>query len=377
MDITSPQREYTLDDFSYDLPPELIAQEPLAIRHNSKLLHIKKGLETFSHHHFKDIPSLLNPGDLLVMNNTKVIPARIYAHRDTGGLIEILLLKAQTQKPGVWEAMATPIRRLKKGEILKPVIDKQKLSEVSKSGVAEASNLTITVHDIFLDQDGYKRILVDLGSGDRAFKLLSQAGFAPLPPYIRRELESNKNKTADLESYQTVFAKAPGAVAAPTAGLHFSKEVLEQLKDKGVETCELTLHVGAGTFKPITTSIKNHTVEAETYSLSVDTANILNKALKEKRRIIAVGTTSCRTLETAGAAGIIEPADNTPTRLYIQPGHQFKVVSGLITNFHLSRSSLLVLVSAFAGRDLIMHAYSEAIKERYRFYSYGDACFIT
>jgi S-adenosylmethionine:tRNA ribosyltransferase-isomerase len=353
---------FTLADFEYDLPPELIAQEPAVVRHQSRLLVVNRQAGSVKHNHFQDLPDILQAGDLLVVNDTKVIPARIDARRATGGIVEILLLKPEASKSGLWQAMGTPIRRLKPGEEL--FID-----------LGDNRTFTVIVKEIIEAIDGQKRLLLDFGSGDQVFKILSAQGSAPLPPYIHRQ-HDDSHRLSDLNRYQTVFAQAPGAVAAPTAGLHFSDEVLSKLSAANIDVCSITLHVGPGTFKPITTSIEEHSIESERFAVPLETANKVNQALAQKRRVIAVGTTACRALETAGASGQLQSVAAGETSLYIRPGFDFKIISGLITNFHLSKSSLLVLVSSFASRDLIMHAYREAIKERYRFFSYGDAMLI-
>lgn len=352
-----------LDAFTYQLPPDLIAQEPLAVRHASRLMYVNRGTSQIEHYQFLDLVDLLTPKDVLVLNDTKVIPARLWARRATGGLVEILLLRPHASAANMWRAMATPLRRLKPGDclVLEPT---------------EPDAIHIRVADIITDDYGHKQLVLDLGLPEDVYKLLSTRGFAPLPPYIQRN-QSEPQRISDLERYQTLFANAPGAVAAPTAGLHFSSDLLNKIEQKGITLARLTLHVGPGTFKPITTSVNNHFVESERYSIPAQTADIINQALAEGRRIIAVGTTSCRALESAGASGLLESQTGSETSLYIKPGHQFRIISGLITNFHLSRSSLLVLVSAFAGYNLTMHAYNTAIESRYRFYSYGDAMFIT
>jgi S-adenosylmethionine:tRNA ribosyltransferase-isomerase len=352
----------SLEDFEYDLPEELIAQEPLPVRHKSRLMLVERASGSISHHHFNQLPELLRAGDVLVVNDTRVLPARLTARRASGGLVNLLLLRHEAGQSGLWQAMASPMRRLKAGEVL-----------TVEPGQPDAA--TIEVKQILTGPDGHKRLVVDLGSQERAYRLLSQCGYAPLPPYIRRD-GNGSQRLQDLERYQTVFARAPGAVAAPTAGLHFSQEVIERLRAQGVEVCTVTLHVGPGTFKPITTSLEEHCLESEPFSIPEQTSAIVNAALAEKRRVIAVGTTSCRALETAGTSGILEPATDASTSLYIRPGHKFRMISGLLTNFHLSRSSLLVLVSALAGHDLIMRAYKEAVASRYRFFSYGDAMII-
>lgn len=315
---------------------------------------------SIEHRQFAEIPQLLRPGDLLIVNDTKVIPARLIAHRQTGGRVDILLLRPESTRPWVWQAMATPLRKLKEGE---------SLSLDQNAG-------TLKIDTFILAEDGQRRVLLDFGSQADVYRILSKAGSAPLPPYIHRQ-EHDELDAEDLQRYQTIFAKAPGAVAAPTAGLHFSEEIFAALAENGVSVRYITLHVGPGTFKPITTSVEEHTIESELYSISDDTARAINECLDEGRRVIAVGTTSCRALESAGRSGRVEATENGSTSLYIKPGFQFKIVKALITNFHLSKSSLLVLVSTFAGHELTMRAYREAVAQRYRFYSYGDAMLIT
>lgn len=364
------EKTLTIQDFEYELDPALIAQKPLEQKENARLLVVDRASGNLQHKHFYDLPSLLKSGDLLIVNDTKVLPSRLIARRKSGGTVKLLLLKPQTNNIAVWEAMVTPIKRLKPG---------QELEVVDENGKAT----TIVVKDIVLGPDGFKRLLVDLGAKENVYNLLASVGFAPLPPYISRDYRANLgspsengHRKEDLFQYQTVFAQTPGAVAAPTAGLHFTPPVIAALKTAGIEIATVTLHVGAGTFKPIEAEIDNHTIEEELYTVSEETAAIINQAKSEGRRVIAVGTTSLRTLETAGAGGLVKAANNQSTALYIKPGHTFAVADGMITNFHLSRSSLLVLVSAVAGRDLIMKAYKEAIAESYRFYSYGDAMLI-
>jgi S-adenosylmethionine:tRNA ribosyltransferase-isomerase len=379
-------REYTLADFEYELPAELIAQEPLPTRDQSRLMFVDRKAQTISHHQFKDIADLLKPGDVLVVNDTKVIPARLTARRSTGGIIEILLIKAEPHTLGVWQAMATPLKRLKPGEELFIDISTHTVGAGSprpqgQQEITQNNELSIHVKDIIHTEQGEKRLLLSLGSQENVYKIFSLAGSAPLPPYIHRDKDGDdsgeaKQRQSDLNRYQTVFAETPGAVAAPTAGLHFSDQLLSKLTNRGIELCKVTLHVGPGTFKPITTTLQDHHIESEELSISESTATTINKALKEGRRVIAVGTTSCRALESAGKTGLLEPVQSDKTSLYISPGYDFKIIKGLTTNFHLSKSSLLVLVSAFAGYDLIMSAYKEAIDKRYRFFSYGDAMLI-
>jgi S-adenosylmethionine:tRNA ribosyltransferase-isomerase len=350
-----------IEEFEYDLPPELIAQEPLAIRHQSKLLYLHRPSGQIDHLQFADIVEILQAGDTLVVNNTKVIPARIWAKRASGGQIKLLLLKPEAEHPGVWEALVTPIKRLKPGEQL-------------NVETVDGKTQVITVKDIITGHDGFKRLLVDLGSREHVFELLSSIGRAPLPPYIQRS--DDVLRLGDLERYQTVYAAAPGAVAAPTAGLHFSNETLAALRAKGVVVEQITLHVGPGTFKPIAGSVDNHAIEPENFTIPHSVAARINDTKERGGRVIAVGTTSLRALESAAENGRLKSVDNGSSTLYVKPGFEFQIVDGMVTNFHLSRSSLLVLVSAFAGREQIMHAYQEAIERHYRFFSYGDAMLI-
>jgi len=380
------EQALTIEDFSYDLPEGLIAQEPAAVRHESRLLRMSRQTGSLSHHSFKDLVELLKPGDLLVVNDTRVIPARFFASRKSGGITQILLIKPEATRPGVWEAMAGRIKRLQVGETL------------TTRGTAK--QYPVKVVDIVCGADRKRRLMIDLGSQQNTFDLLKEIGFAPLPPYIHRPhpspvfepspdapaedegddqavvLMDEQKRSKDLERYQTVFAISPGAVAAPTAGLHFSTEILAALQAKGVEVCKVTLHVGPGTFKPIADSIEEHKIESENFWISDQTAKTINQARAESRKVIAVGTTTCRALESSVQDGMVQAVSNQSTSLYIRPGFKFQVVDGLITNFHLSKSSLLVLVAAFAGREAIMNAYRIAIENQYRFYSYGDAMLI-
>ncbi|PWU01519.1 MAG: tRNA preQ1(34) S-adenosylmethionine ribosyltransferase-isomerase QueA [Candidatus Melainabacteria bacterium] len=353
-----------LRDFQYDLPQNLIAQEPCRQRDASKLLWLNRTSKVITHHVFHDLVDLLQPSDVLVVNDTKVVPARLVATRNSGGKIKLLLIKPEADKPGVWQAMVTPIKRLKTDESLT-------LQVAGKTR-------SIRVAGFVLAEDGHKRLLVDLGGQQAVFELLNEIGYAPLPPYITRQIDegSDSKRQEDLDRYQTVYANTAGAVAAPTAGLHFSQELLAKLRAKGVTICSITLHVGPGTFKPIADSIEDHVIEPEQYSIPITTAETINKAKSEGQRIIAVGTTTCRALESATAEGVLMSVPTASTSLYIRPGYQFKLISGLITNFHLSGSSLLLLVAAFVGRDALMDAYHRAIESKYRFFSYGDAMII-
>jgi S-adenosylmethionine:tRNA ribosyltransferase-isomerase len=352
--------EPAIEDYEYALPAELIADLPLPERDQSRLLVLNRADQSIEHATFERLPKWLSPGDVIVVNDTKVIPAKLIAKRESGGSIRLLLIKPEASQPGVWQAMVSPIKRLRPPEKLSITI-------------ADNEERFITIEKIITADDGYKRVLVNLGQGKSVFELLNEIGTAPLPPYIHQEGE---RRQFDLDRYQTVFARAPGAVAAPTAGLHFSDKLMNQIEAAGIKICRITLHVGPGTFKPIEGSVEDHFIEPEIYFIPDETVIAVNAAKRNGKRIIAVGTTSLRALETAGATGELRSVNGECTSLYVKPGHEFQIVSGLVTNFHLSRSSLLILVCAFAGRNLIMRGYSEAIKERYRFYSYGDAMLI-
>lgn len=351
-----------LEDFTYKLPEELIAQEPLPVRHESRLLFLRRESGAIAHRKFGQLPGLLQPGDVLIVNDTRVLPARLLARRSSGGAVQLLLIRPAGDKPNLWQAMASPLRKLKAKEVL----------TLEPAGSQSGS---IEIVDVIAGEDGHKRLIVDLGPPQDVHALLARSGYAPLPPYIQRDANVEQ-RASDLDRYQTVFARAPGAVAAPTAGLHFSHEVMEALEKRGVEIASLTLHVGPGTFKPMSGPVSDHKIEPERFSIPERTAEIVNRAIAERRRVIAVGTTSCRALESAVAGGRLQAIDEAETSLYIRPGHAFRIVKGLVTNFHLSRSSLLVLVCAFAGHEATMRAYKEAVARRYRFYSYGDAMLI-
>lgn len=337
-----------LSDFDYNLPPELIAQTPLNIRDNSRLLVLDKKTGAMDHLHFSDIASLLNPGDVLVLNDTKVIPARLIGVKEsTGATIELLLLKELGSD--IWECLSRPAKRLKIGTIIK-------FSASLSAEVTEKLDEGM-VHVKLL----YDGILMEI---------LDKLGEMPLPPYIHEKL-NDKNR------YQTVYAKNIGSAAAPTAGLHFTEELLNKLKNKGIEILYVTLHVGLGTFRPVEAeNILEHHMHSEYYEMDEATANALNQAKKEKRKIYAVGTTSTRVLETiAHKYDEFKPCSGN-TEIFIYPGFEFKAINGLITNFHLPKSTLLMLVSALATRDIILNAYNEAVKNKYRFFSFGDAMFI-
>ncbi|RSI32800.1 tRNA preQ1(34) S-adenosylmethionine ribosyltransferase-isomerase QueA [Streptococcus sanguinis] len=337
-------------DFDFDLPEELIAQAPLEKRDASRLLVVDKETGAFSDQHFDQIIDQLQPGDALVMNNTRVLPARLYGIKpETGGHVELLLLK--NVQGDDWEVLAKPAKRLRVG------------AQISFGD----GRLTATVVDE-LDHGGR---IVRFGYEGIFLEVLESLGEMPLPPYIHEKL-------ADRERYQTVYAKENGSAAAPTAGLHFTEELLEQIAAKGVELVYLTLHVGLGTFRPVSVdSLDDHEMHSEFYSLSEEAAQILRQVKAKGGRVIAVGTTSIRTLETIGSKfqGQIQ-ADSGWTNIFIKPGYDWKVVDAFSTNFHLPKSTLVMLVSAFAGRSLTLEAYEHAIAERYRFFSFGDAMFI-
>jgi len=337
-------------DFDFDLPEELIAQTPLEKRDASRLLVVDKETGAFSDQHFDQIIDQLQPGDALVMNNTRVLPARLYGIKpETGGHVELLLLK-NTQGDD-WEVLAKPAKRLRVG------------AQISFGD----GRLTATVVEE-LDHGGR---IVRFGYEGIFLEVLESLGEMPLPPYIHEKL-------ADRERYQTVYAKENGSAAAPTAGLHFTEELLEQIAAKGVKLVYLTLHVGLGTFRPVSVdSLDDHEMHSEFYSLSEEAAQTLRQVKANGGRVIAVGTTSIRTLETIGSKfqGQIQ-ADSGWTNIFIKPGYDWKIVDAFSTNFHLPKSTLVMLVSAFAGRSLTLEAYEHAIAERYRFFSFGDAMFI-
>jgi S-adenosylmethionine:tRNA ribosyltransferase-isomerase len=335
------------DEFDYDLPSELIAQRPKA-RGNSRLLLLDATGEC-RHRWIRDLPQLLSPGDLLVVNNTKVIPARLFAVRESsGGRVELLLLEKLAKQD--WTTLAKPGRRLRAGTLLRLQ------DEIEATVIARL-------------EDGRHRVRFS----EPIEPHLDRLGHVPLPPYIKRP-----DRAADRSDYQTVFANSPGAVAAPTAGLHFSTELLHQIRAAGIGIAELTLHVGLGTFKPVSaTRVHEHRMESERFELPEQTAAAVNRTRQLGGRIVAVGTTSVRALEAAARKGQGRlAAAASRTDLFITPGFRFQVVDVLLTNFHLPRSTLLMLVCAFAGRERILQAYARAIAERYRFYSYGDAMLI-
>lgn len=336
-------------DFYFDLPEDLIAQHPLKEREKSRLMVMDKSTGELSHKHFYDILDYLEKGDTLVLNNTRVIPARLIGEKlESGGKIEFLLLnRIEGDK---WEALAKPGKRARVGRefIFGEGKLKAKVIEVKDDG-----NRIIE----FYYEGIFEQVLDELGQ-------------MPLPPYITESLE-------DRERYQTVYSKEKGSAAAPTAGLHFTKELLKKIEDKGVNIAYLTLHVGLGTFRPVKVeTIENHDMHSEFYSLDEENARIINETKKRGNRVIAVGTTSTRTLETIGSREGVLKESSGWTDIFIYPGYEFKVVDALITNFHLPESTLIMLVSALSSKDNVMNAYEEAVKERYRFFSFGDAMFI-
>ena len=336
-------------DFYFDLPEELIAQDPLTDRSSSRLLVLDKESGRVEHHIFKDIIHYLEPGDCLVLNNTKVIPARLIGHKEgTGAAIEVLLLKHL--EDGTWETLVKPGKKARPGARI-----------VFGDGL-----LTAEVVDIM--EEGNRKIRFEY---EGVFEEpLDQLGETPLPPYITHKLH-------DKTRYQTVYAKYEGSAAAPTAGLHFTPELLDALEKKGVKLAYVTLHVGLGTFRPVKEdNLLNHHMHTEYYQVSAEAAEMINSTKARGNRVICVGTTSCRTIESAAdEKGHLEESSGD-TSIFIYPGYQFKVLDGLITNFHLPESTLVMLVSALAGREHVLAAYEEAIKERYRFFSFGDAMFI-
>lgn len=336
-------------DFYYDLPEELIAQTPLEKRDTSRLLVMDRDTGEVCHRHFYDVIEYLQPGDCLVMNDSRVLPARLLGHRPTGGAVEVLLLRDLGNK--CWECLCKPGRKMQVG------------SEV----IFGNGELTATVKEV--KDDGNR--IVEFHFEGIFLEVLERLGKMPLPPYIKAELQ-------DQERYQTVYSKTVGSAAAPTAGLHFTNDLLDKIRQKGVKTAFVTLHVGLGTFRPVKVeNIHDHHMHSELCMISQETADTLNETKAAGGRIICVGTTSCRTLESLVNEDGTFAAKSKWTEIFIYPGYTFKAMDCLITNFHLPESTLVMLVSAFAGREHVLDAYAEAVKERYRFFSFGDAMFIT
>lgn len=336
-------------DYDYDLPEELIAQDPLEDRSSSRLMVLDRQTGDVEHRHFTDILEYLHPGDCLVINNTKVIPARLFGVKeDTQAKIEVLLLKRKEND--IWETLVKPGKKAKPGTKL-----------VFGDGLLTAEVVDVVEEGNRLIQFHYDGIFEEI---------LDQLGQMPLPPYITHQLK-------DKNRYQTVYAKYDGSAAAPTAGLHFTKELLQKVKDMGVDIAEVTLHVGLGTFRPVKVeNVLDHHMHSEFYMVSQEAADKINRAKESGRRVIAVGTTSTRTLEAAADENGRLHETSGWTEIFIYPGYQFKVIDALITNFHLPQSTLVMLVSALAGREHVLHAYEIAVKERYRFFSFGDAMLI-
>ena len=338
-----------LEEFDYNLPEELIAQVPIQQRDESRLMVVDREKRTIEDKVFRDIIDYLEPGDCLVRNNTKVIPARLYGKKDTGANVEFVLLK---QLDGdIWESIVRPGNKLKPGSKV-----------IFGDGLLKAEILDVL-------EDGTRKVKFEY---DGIFnEILDQIGLMPLPPYIHESLKDN-------DRYQTVYAKYEGSAAAPTAGLHFTPELLKKIEEKGIDIANVTLHVGIGTFRPVKeTNIEDHHMHTEHYYIKQEDADKINKAKLAGKRVIAVGTTSCRTLETIAdpKTGMVNACEGD-TGIYIYPGYKFKCIDGLITNFHLPESTLIMLVSAFAGKDYIMKAYKHAVDEKYKFFSFGDAMFI-
>ena len=337
-----------VSDFYYDLPEELIAQTPIEKRDESRLMVLNRANQTIEHKTFKDIIDYLEPGDCLVRNNTKVIPARLYGKKATGAKIEFLLLNRI--EGDIWECIVRPGHKLKPGTEVEfgDGILKAKVLDVMEGGTRKV-------------EFKYEGIFNEI---------LDKIGLMPLPPYIHESLKDN-------DRYQTVSAKYEGSAAAPTAGLHFTPELFEKIKAKGIDVANVTLHVGIGTFRPVKVeNVEEHHMHSEHFYIKQEDADKINNAKKNGKRVIAVGTTSCRVLETiADENGMVKPTEGD-TQIFIYPGYKYKCLDGLVTNFHLPESTLIMLVSALAGRDYIMKAYNEAVKERYRFFSFGDAMLI-
>ena len=348
-------------DFDFDLPEELIAQEPPAERGASRLMVVDRASGRLDHRRFAELPSLLRAGDLLVVNDTRVFPARLIGVRLPGGGAAECFLVRPADAADTWIALVHPGQRLREG------------ARMEFKGAQGAQGAVLHAEVVGRHFHGRRTVRLWTEDGSSVRDVIDAIGHVPLPPYIKRP-----DQAADRDRYQTVYARERGSIAAPTAGLHFTPTLLEELERRGVERAGITLHVGYGTFQPIRVDVvEEHRMEPEHYEVTAATAAQLSRARREGRRIIAVGTTSTRTLEslTRSADGDVMPGTGE-TSLFIHPGHKFRLVSGLITNFHLPRSSLLMLVSALGGRDAIMAAYREAIARRYRFYSYGDAMFI-
>ena len=342
---------------NYNLPAELIAQQPLPVRTDSRLLVLDRAKGSILDRNFSKLGEFLRSGDCLVLNDTKVLPARFFAKRATGAKLEGLFLSESSGN--IWNVFLKGLRKVKPGE---------NIFLINKTN-ADSYQAQL------LEKSDEGKCKLKILSGDDTEVVLEKIGFPPLPPYIKRD-DNPEVAQADKQRYQTVYAEKSGAVAAPTAGLHFTNELIEQLQGKGIIFAKVTLHVGAGTFKPITAeNLEEHQIHEERFSIDSENAELINKAKKSGSRIIPVGTTSMRVLETIASNSQIEPT-NSSTKLFIMPGYKFKICDALITNFHLPKSSLLALAAAFTGLDNILNAYNHAVKQHYRFYSYGDAMLI-
>ena len=335
-------------DFYFELPPELIAQTPIEKRDSSRLLHLNRFTGELEHRHFYELPSFLQEGDCLVLNNSRVLPARLIGERPTGGAVELVLLRDLGENR--WECLSRPGKKTRPGQEL-----------LFGGGEMKATVESVTPGGNRIVRFDYEGIFLEI---------LDRLGKMPLPPYIREELQ-------DRERYQTVYSRELGSAAAPTAGLHFTEELLDEIRAKGVSVCFVTLHVGLGTFRPVKEEeIEDHEMHSEFCIVPEETARIVTETKKRGGRVVAVGTTSCRTLESFAQPDGTLPATSGWTDIFIYPGYQFKCIDALITNFHLPESTLIMLVSALAGRENVLHAYETAVKERYRFFSFGDAMFI-
>ena len=346
--------KFSINNYDYELPKELIAQVPSQKRENCRMMVLDRKTQAIEHKHFYDITDYFDENDVIVLNNTKVIPARLYGRKDTGANIEVFLLKRISDK--VWEVLINPSKRVKEETLI---------------------DISPDIYVKVLTRQNEGKWLVELHYDGDFYEILDKVGNIPLPPYIERNMTDEQLKHLDYDRYQTVYAQKEGSVAAPTAGLHFTNDILNKLKNKGVQICNVTLNVGLGTFRPVKVdNILEHKMDSEEYEICKQTAQIITEAKKQGKKITAVGTTSVRTLETCMKkyGEIIETIEDS--NLFIYPGFEFKIVDRLITNFHLPKSTLIMLVSAFAGKDFVFKAYEEAIKEQYKFYSYGDCMLI-
>ncbi len=346
--------KYSVSSYDYDLPKELIAQVPSQKRENCRMMVLDRKTHSIEHKHFYDITDYFDENDVIVLNNTKVMPARLFGRKDTGAHIEVFLLKRISDK--VWEVLINPSKRVKEETLI---------------------DISPDLYVKILTRQNEGKWLVEMHYDGDFYEILDKVGNIPLPPYIERTMTDEQLKNLDYDRYQTVYAQKEGSVAAPTAGLHFTNEILDKLKNKGVQICNVTLNVGLGTFRPVKAeNILEHKMDSEEFEICAQTAKIITEAKKQGKKITAVGTTSVRTLETCMKkyGEIIETIEDS--NLFIYPGFEFKVVDRLITNFHLPKSTLIMLVSAFADKEFVFNAYEEAIKEQYRFYSYGDCMLI-